>query len=100
MGEATPLKPPGNLPYPITVTRLLVTDGQEVRRGDKLLEYKFMSATRRKEVEALRAQGRPVPPEKLSDDMVGSWECSVTGTILGWVAGVEVGVVIDRRMAR
>lgn len=100
MGDATPLSLPAELPFPITVTRLLVGVGKEVRRGDKLLEYSFLSATRARDNAALEKSGKPVPPERRSDDMVGSWECPIDGTVVSWEPGVKPGAFIDRSKAR
>jgi len=100
MGDATPLALPAELPFPITITRLLVTPGTEVRRGDRLLEYSFLSATRARDNAALEKAGKPVPPERRADDMVGSWECPIAGTVERWEPGVRAGTYIDRSKAK
>jgi RNA polymerase II subunit A-like phosphatase len=100
----TPFSPPSTLPYPITLTRLLVKPGSSVSRGDKLLEYSFLSSTRRRELEkrarASEAEGEEgVDESKWENDMMGSWESPVGGEVVKWV-GVEVGKKVERRFAR
>jgi hypothetical protein len=96
MGEVTPLSLPAGLPYPITITRLIATEGQEVKRGDALLEYSFLSATRARANAALEREGKPVPPEHRRDDLVGSWSSTVAGTVQGWRSGVKAGMKVSR----
>lgn len=100
MGDSTPLTLRADLPYPITLTRLVLVPGQPVRRGDRLLEYSFLSATQRKENEAALKQGKTVPPEKHKNDMVGSWESPIDGEIVRWGEAAKTGTVIERRQAR
>ncbi|KAL1412134.1 CTD phosphatase Fcp1 [Vanrija albida] len=100
MGDSTPLSLPPDLPYPITLTRLLVTPGVSVSRGSRLAEYKFLSATRRKENDAKERAGKPVTAKEREDDMVGSWESPIDGEVTAWEAGVKVGLRIDQRQAR
>lgn len=100
MGEATPLSLRPDLPYPITLTRLVAAPGTRLRRGDRLLEYSFTSATRRRENAAAERDGKPVPPERRKDDMVGSWESPIDGEVVSWSPGVHAGMVIEQRHAR
>lgn len=100
MGDITPLSLPPDLPYPITVTRVAVEPGVKVRRGDRLLEYTFLSATRRKELEALESQGRDAPDDMRKNDMVGSWESPIDGEIVLWEPTIRPGAQIERRHAR
>lgn len=65
-----------------------------------MLEYSFFSATRQRENAGLEKSGKPVPPERRSDDMVGSWESPVDGTVVSWMAWVKPGAFIDRTKGR
>lgn len=99
MGDATPLTLPPSLPYPITITRIRVAAGASVNRGDVLLEYKFLSATRRKQLEAEERKGKQLSPEQRDGDMIGSWESSISGTVVDWEQDIEPGRTIERRQA-
>ncbi|BEJ13915.1 hypothetical protein CspHIS471_0310890 [Cutaneotrichosporon sp. HIS471] len=81
MSDITPLQLPGDLPYPITITRISVEKGTNVRRGDRMLEYSFMSATRRKELDKLAKEGKEPPSQLRGNDMVGSWESPIDGEV-------------------
>jgi RNA polymerase II subunit A-like phosphatase len=96
--ETTPLHLPGHFPYPITITKLSLGPGEEVQRGIRLLEYSFTSATNRKLAYEARRKGEKVTVKE--NDMVGSWECSVEGTLERWAKHVEVGRSIDAKGAR
>lgn len=100
MVEPTPLSLPPDLPYPITLTRLLVVPGVEVYRGTRLAEYKFLSATRRKENDAKTRAGKSVSAKEREDDMVGSWESPIDGTVTRWEAGTKVGLTIEAKHHR
>lgn len=100
MGDITPLNLPPGLPYPINVTRVMAEAGTKVHRGDRMLEYSFLSATRRKELDALATQGRDAPAEMRKNDMVGSWESPVDGEIVSWEPTIKPGAQIERRHAR
>lgn len=99
MGDATPLSLPDSLPYPITIVRVRVAAGASVERGDVLLEYKFLSATKRKQLESEERKGRQLSPQQWDGDMVGSWESPISGTVVKWEEDVEPGRTIERRRA-
>ena len=96
--ESTPLHLPQHFPYPIRISKLSVSAGADVTRGSRLLEYAFTSATNRKKLDEARRNGQKSTVKE--NDMVGSWECSVEGTLDRWARTVEVGSVIDARTAR
>ncbi|KAK8853067.1 hypothetical protein IAR55_003768 [Kwoniella newhampshirensis] len=98
----TPLSLPSNLPFPITLTRLIVHPGDNVRRGSRLLEYSFMSNEQRLKVEKRRDEGRSADLSKgefEGDDLSGTWESLINGEAVGWLGGVKTGMVIERRQA-
>lgn len=101
---ATPIVLPSNLPYPITLTRILRTHGSDVRRGDRLLQYSFTSATTINELKRVQKGDKPsegVVVEELKEwDLVGTWECTVTGEIVKWEPDIVSGLVIDKFRAR
>lgn len=97
MGDTTPLSLPADLPYPITITRLCAAAGDQVHRGDKLLEYSFTSATRRKEISDAERNGKPLSDKDTKDDMVGSWESPIDGQVVSWMTGVQVRAKIEQR---
>jgi RNA polymerase II subunit A-like phosphatase len=100
MSDLTPLKLPGDLPYPITITRISVDKGTKVRRGDRMLEYSFMSATRRKELDKMEREGKEAPAKLRQNDMVGSWESPIDGEVKRWDSAVKPGATFERRHAR
>lgn len=98
--DPTPLSLPLNLPYPITLTRLIVQPGDDVKRGTRLAEYSFMSRERQKLVNDKKGKGLAVSAEEEGNDLSGTWDCLVSGEIVGWEKGVRAGMVIERRDAK
>ncbi|KAL7418267.1 CTD phosphatase Fcp1 [Cryptotrichosporon argae] len=101
MDDPTPLPLPSDLPFPITVTRLLVSPGADVARGSRMLEYSFLSATARKDRAKAEHNGQQggKSSEAKGNDMVGSWECPVKGTVDRWEAWVRPGTIVEQRHA-
>ncbi|GMK53590.1 hypothetical protein CspeluHIS016_0101760 [Cutaneotrichosporon spelunceum] len=99
MSDTTPLRLPEDLPYPITITRISVDKGTNVRRGDRMLEYSFMSATRRKELDKMAKEGKEPPSRIRGNDMVGSWESPIDGEVKRWDSSVKPGAIFERRNA-
>ncbi|CAK9780438.1 hypothetical protein CC85DRAFT_311092 [Cutaneotrichosporon oleaginosum] len=99
MSDVTPLKLPWDLPYPITFTRISVDKGSQVRRGDRLLEYSFMSATRRRDLELKQRAGQEIPESLRGNDMVGTWESPIDGEVKRWEPSVKPGALFERRQA-
>lgn len=97
MGDTTPLALPPDLPYPVTITRLVASVGDHVRRGDKLLEYSFLSATKRSEVLQAEQAGRLPQGASVKNDMVGSWDCPIAGEVVAWVQDIQAGARIEQR---
>lgn len=100
MSDITPLKLPGDLPYPITITRISEGKGAKVRRGDRMLEYSFMSATRRKELDKMAKEGKEAPAQLRQNDMVGSWESPIDGEVKRWESTVKPGALFEWRHVR
>lgn len=97
MGDTTPLTLPPDLPYPITITRVVAAAKDSVRRGDKMFEYTFMSATRRADIAKAEKAGKVLPKEFLTNDMVGSWESPIAGELVSWMPDIKVGMKIERQ---
>ncbi|WWD19477.1 hypothetical protein CI109_103937 [Kwoniella shandongensis] len=98
----TQLSLPSNLPFPIRITRLIVHPGDNVRRGSRLLEYSFMSNEQRAKVDKRHNEGRTADLSKgefEGDDLSGTWESLIEGEVVGWLEGVTMGMVIERRQA-
>nr|XP_018260686.1 uncharacterized protein I303_06401 [Kwoniella dejecticola CBS 10117]OBR82844.1 hypothetical protein I303_06401 [Kwoniella dejecticola CBS 10117] len=98
----TPLTLPPTLPYPITITRLLVRTGDSVERGSHLLEYSFMSKEQRAALSKRETEGRKANISKgevEGDDGSGTWDCLITGEVAGWESWVQVGTKLERRHA-
>jgi RNA polymerase II subunit A-like phosphatase len=92
------------LPYPITISRLLISPGSEITRGTRLLEFSFTSDTSRRVLERARrrveegkagkAEGED---EARENDMVGSWESPVDGTLVEWEDAAKAGTKVEKR---
>ncbi|WVR07840.1 hypothetical protein IAU60_004883 [Kwoniella sp. DSM 27419] len=98
----TPLSLPTSLPFPITITRLLVQPGAAVRRGTHLLEYSFMSRQQREAIERRAKEGRRADVnrgEVEGDDGSGTWDCLVDGEVVAWEQAARLGTRIERRQA-
>ncbi|WVR00306.1 hypothetical protein IAU59_007449 [Kwoniella sp. CBS 9459] len=98
----TQLSLPPSLPYPITITRLLVKPGVTVQRGTHLLEYSFMSRAQREAIDKRTKEGRKAEisrGEVDGNDGSGTWDCLIEGEVVGWEDGVRVGIGIERRQA-
>ncbi|WWD03440.1 hypothetical protein V865_001492 [Kwoniella europaea PYCC6329] len=98
----TQLSLPPTLPYPITITRLLVAPGNSVKRGSSLLEYSFMSKEQREAISKREKEGRKADISKgeiEGDDGSGTWDCLVDGEVEGWERWIKVGVKIERRQS-
>lgn len=98
----TPLTLPPNLPYPITLTRLVARPGDKVKRGSRLFEYTFMSSDLKEKVARRRSQEGgtgEIEDEKEKDDLSGTWESLVDGDVVEW-KGAKQGMVIERNQAR
>ncbi|WVF73129.1 hypothetical protein IAT40_007948 [Kwoniella sp. CBS 6097] len=98
----TQLSLPSSLPYPITITRLLVKTGTTVQRGTHLLEYSFMSRAQREAIEKRTKEGRKADVsrgEVDGNDGSGTWDCLVDGEVVSWEDGVRVGMQLERRQA-
>ncbi|CAD6571192.1 MAG: Carboxy-terminal domain (CTD) phosphatase [Tremellales sp. Tagirdzhanova-0007] len=93
----TPLSLPPNLPYPLTITRLLARPNHAVSRGEPLLEYAFTSDTTRRELERLAS----VPGHALrGNDMIGTWDSSIDGEIVRWDEKLRPGFAIEIKHIR
>ncbi|WVO12433.1 hypothetical protein L204_100032 [Cryptococcus depauperatus] len=95
----TSLSLPSSFPYPITITRIVATPGQTIKRGTRLLEYTFMSVTKRSGKEQRKLGGSEWDKEKLEDnknDMSGTWESLIEGELIEW-KDIKVGMVIEKR---
>lgn len=79
---------------------MVVSPGASVRRGDRLIEYSFMSATKKDKLQKKVNAGNDPSPEEWKDDMVGSWESPIEGTVEGWTAGVSTGMRIEQRQGK
>jgi RNA polymerase II subunit A-like phosphatase len=79
MNEQTDLTLPRTLPYPVTVSKRLVSPGDEIKRGTPLLYYSF------------RHKSRDDPEV---ETRYGTWESYVEGTVNFW--NVETGDVVNR----
>ncbi|OCF39097.1 hypothetical protein I317_07121 [Kwoniella heveanensis CBS 569] len=98
----TQLSLPLSLPYPITITRLLVVPGTSVQRGSHLLEYSFMSRAQREALDKREKEGRKADilrGEVDGNDGSGTWDCLVEGEVVSWEEGVRVGMEVERRQA-
>ncbi|KAL7413349.1 HAD-like domain-containing protein [Mrakia frigida] len=82
MSSSTALPPPPTLPFPIVVQQLKIQAGNEIKRGDILLQYSF--------------EAKDPDDRHRIQKRVGSWECPIEGKLTRW--NVKVGeVVIDSR---
>ncbi|WVQ72959.1 hypothetical protein IAR50_002521 [Cryptococcus sp. DSM 104548] len=97
----TTISLPPSLPYPVTITRLIASPGDPLRRGSRLLEYSFMSSEQRERISRRKAQGKPSDKangESDNDDMVGTWDSLIEGDAVAW-KGAKVGLVVEKRDA-
>jgi RNA polymerase II subunit A-like phosphatase len=107
MDPPTPLSLPSNLPYPIIISRLLSSPDSYISRGTRLLEYSFTSDTSRHALGRARRKGeheggseKKDADEARENDMVGTWDSPVEGTLVQWEEGVKAGMRIEKRHAR
>jgi RNA polymerase II subunit A-like phosphatase len=84
MASPTPtnLNLPESLPYPITITSLLVNPGNPVTRGTPLCDYSF----------AYKLSAQPAPQSPSARDKLrhkgiiyGRWECPIDGIFDKWL---------------
>ena len=95
----TGLSLPPSLPYPLTITRLLVRPGQSVIRGTPLVEYTFTSDTSRNAL----SKGVVDPADTdgvRENDMVGTWESGIEGDLVNWAEWARVGEVVHANHSR
>nr|XP_019044358.1 hypothetical protein I302_07642 [Kwoniella bestiolae CBS 10118]OCF23288.1 hypothetical protein I302_07642 [Kwoniella bestiolae CBS 10118] len=98
----TQLSLPPTLPYPITITRFLVSTGNQVKRGSPLLEYSFMSKEQCEAIVKREKEGKKADISKgeiEGDDGSGTWDCLIDGEVAGWEGSVKVGMKIERRQS-
>lgn len=99
----TPLPLPPNLPYPLTITRVLAPSNTHISRGDRLLEYAFTSDTSRRELErrswTTARKGGQQDDEARENDMVGTWEISIEGEVVRWDQEFRDGYIVERKHA-
>ncbi|WWC91528.1 uncharacterized protein L201_006474 [Kwoniella dendrophila CBS 6074] len=93
----TQLSLPSILPYPITITRLLVKPGDSVKRGSNLLEYSFMSKEQKDLILKREKQGKKAEFE--GNDGSGTWDCLIEGEVNSWENWVKVGITVERRQS-
>ncbi|KAG8834789.1 Carboxy-terminal domain (CTD) phosphatase [Serendipita sp. 399] len=72
MSEQTDLNLPRGLPYPIKITKLLVSRGEDIQRGTPLLHYSFTYRSTDEE-------GKPTEQK-----LYGTWESHVEGRLELW----------------
>lgn len=77
---------PRSLHYPITITALLKTPGDEVQKFTPLVQYKYLTFV----MEDDDMTREPVRVEKWFPAM---WESPITGTLKRWM--IEVGSVVE-----
>ena|ERR1700737_2346911 len=70
----TTLHVPGHLPFPITVTSLLVQPGQSIKKHDRLLVYKFLALADEEQADAEEAPVR----KEMVEQFDSPWEGVVT----------------------
>ncbi|WWC71830.1 uncharacterized protein I206_105789 [Kwoniella pini CBS 10737] len=95
----TPLSLPSTLPYPITITRLLVKPNDTVKRGTNLLEYSFMSKEQKEAISKREKEGRKVNLSKgeiEGDDGSATWDCLIDGEVVNWEGFVKLGTKLER----
>lgn len=100
--DATPLSLPSTLPFPLTITRILIRAGAIIKRGDPLFQYAFTSTASRQAL-ARREKGLlPTEDDLRNDvrenDMVGTWDSAVAGEVVKWYEWVAVGTKVDVKM--
>ncbi|WRT70407.1 uncharacterized protein IL334_007405 [Kwoniella shivajii] len=98
----TQLSLPPTLPYPITITRLLVSNGTQVKRGSPLLEYSFLSKEQRDAIAKREKTGRRADTsrgEVEGNDRSGTWDCLIEGEVVKWENWAAVGTIAERRQA-
>ncbi len=98
----TPLTLPSNLPYSITITRLVAPPGKAVKRGDPLLEYVFTSDTSRRALASSSSSSPPLSSETQDareNDMIGTWESGIAGEVTRWDDICKPGSKLDKKHA-
>ena len=82
---------PSYLPYPLTITRLLVQPDTEISRGTAICDYSF---------EYTFPQERPISPDqplppRRKETRYGTWECPIEGVLRQWL--VRPGQTISQQ---
>jgi len=96
----TPLHFPPTLPFPITITRFLVSPSQEISRGTPLVEYSFTSISTRQALTKSRREGKTALKDLQEWDMVASWESGTEGEVVKWATGIRAGSIIGAHQPR
>ena len=76
--EPTSFNLPPDLPYPITVRKLLVEPDAELVRGTRMLSYSF-------EYNSVTPTEEGQPPKRVKEVRYGEWECPTKGTLQRWL---------------
>ncbi|CEP61316.1 protein serine/threonine phosphatase LALA0_S03e00144g [Lachancea lanzarotensis] len=73
----TPIRLPSNLPFPVTIAKLCVSTGDEVKKGQRLFVYKYWELQ-----DVITAPNEESTKKKVRVDLVGTFDSPIEGTIM------------------